>query len=84
MENIRNICDFCEQQYSKLAKGIVRNEDKADAGEHFSMTPLPSASGGGGTALTQDDKNGKPITKWRRICKCFIGLKITKKHKVIH
>lgn len=74
-----------------MSKSILKNE-KSDTGSAMNAGGVsPNLSGkrvSVAVGLEQKDSstisNTKPITKWKRICKCFIGLKgKEKKGKVI-
>lgn len=65
---------FFFSQCARLSKGILREN---------SDTSLSGGSSSKKVTVSVNRDVMKPITKWRRICKCFIGLKMTKKNKVI-
>lgn len=72
---------LCFKPLARLRKRVFKNGRSGVSPKTPGMhAELGSSAKKIGVSLGPDVV--KPITKWRRICKCFIGLKMTKKNKV--
>lgn len=68
-------------QRSRTSKGILKNDSTDLSIKDPTSSAMVGASSPKKVSMLDQGMN-KPNTKWRRICKCFIGLKMTKKTKV--